>query len=71
MPSMHRSAESIWIFGVTGGRQEFSVLEAKVSLTGNKWEGYWSGCDWLRGPLYPWHQLDTSRIQEDILGLLV
>ncbi|TRZ05874.1 hypothetical protein HGM15179_021233 [Zosterops borbonicus] len=34
MPSRHRSAESIWISGVTEGCQELSVLEAKVSFTG-------------------------------------
>ncbi|KAM6374676.1 uncharacterized protein FN964_001135 [Alca torda] len=30
--------ESVTISGVTGGSQELTVLEAEVSLTGNKWE---------------------------------
>ncbi|XP_074667052.1 uncharacterized protein LOC141917617 [Strix aluco] len=38
MPSSYRGAEPIWISGVTGGCQELSVLEAEVSLTGDKWE---------------------------------
>lgn len=38
MPSRHRSAEHIWIFGVTGECQELSVFEAKVSSTGDNWE---------------------------------
>jgi len=38
MPSNHKGAESISIYGVTGGSQELSVLEAEVSLTGNEWE---------------------------------
>ncbi|PKU38391.1 hypothetical protein llap_11304 [Limosa lapponica baueri] len=40
MPSNHRGEESVTIAGVTGGSQELSVLEAKVSLTGNKWEKF-------------------------------
>ncbi|GAB0202585.1 hypothetical protein GRJ2_002724100 [Grus japonensis] len=33
-----RGTEPTWISGVTGGCQELSVLEAEVSLTGDKWE---------------------------------
>jgi len=38
MPSNHKGAESISIYGVTGGSQDLLVLEAEVSLTGNEWE---------------------------------
>ncbi|GAB0207896.1 hypothetical protein GRJ2_003255300 [Grus japonensis] len=38
VPSGYRGTEPIWISGVTGGCQELSVLEAEVSLTGDKWE---------------------------------
>ncbi|KAK4806213.1 hypothetical protein QYF61_001136 [Mycteria americana] len=30
--------EPIWISGVTGGSQQLSVLEAEMSLTGDKWQ---------------------------------
>ncbi|GAB0199277.1 hypothetical protein GRJ2_002393100 [Grus japonensis] len=38
VPSGYRGTEPIRISGVTGGCQELSVLEAEVSLTGDKWE---------------------------------
>jgi len=38
IPSGYRGTEPIWISGVAGGCQELSVLEAEVSLTGDKWE---------------------------------
>ncbi|KAM6357021.1 uncharacterized protein FN964_006108 [Alca torda] len=38
LPSNHKGTESVTISGVTGGSQELTVLEAEVSLTGNKWE---------------------------------
>ncbi|GAB0182995.1 hypothetical protein GRJ2_000764800 [Grus japonensis] len=38
MPSSHEGEEPICISGVTGGSQQLTVLEAKVSLTGNDWE---------------------------------
>ena len=38
VPSGYRGTEPIWISGATGGCQELSVLEAEVSLTGDKWE---------------------------------
>ncbi|GAB0208188.1 hypothetical protein GRJ2_003284500 [Grus japonensis] len=38
MPSSYEGAEPICIFGVTGGSQQLTVLEAEVSLTGNEWE---------------------------------
>lgn len=28
-------------------------------------------CNWVRGPLYPWHRLDTSRIQKDLWAFSV
>ncbi|KAK4810718.1 LOW QUALITY PROTEIN: hypothetical protein QYF61_007692 [Mycteria americana] len=38
VPSGYRGTEPISISGVTGGCQESSVLEAEVSLTGDKWQ---------------------------------
>ncbi|KAK4831980.1 hypothetical protein QYF61_020363 [Mycteria americana] len=38
MPSSYKGAEPICISGVTGGSQQLTVLEAKVSLTGNEWQ---------------------------------
>jgi len=38
MPSDFKGSESICISGVTEGSQELSVLEAKVSLTGQEWQ---------------------------------
>ncbi|XP_010567620.1 PREDICTED: uncharacterized protein LOC104832910, partial [Haliaeetus leucocephalus] len=38
VPSGYRGTEPIWISGVTGGCQELTILEAEVSLTGDKWE---------------------------------
>ncbi|KAK4828480.1 hypothetical protein QYF61_026705, partial [Mycteria americana] len=38
MPSHYKGAEPICISGVTGGSQQLTVLEAKVSLTGNEWQ---------------------------------
>ncbi|KAK4827198.1 hypothetical protein QYF61_015226 [Mycteria americana] len=38
MPSSCVGAEPICISGVTGGSQQLTVLEAKVSLTGNEWQ---------------------------------
>ncbi|PKU31511.1 hypothetical protein llap_18190 [Limosa lapponica baueri] len=38
LPLNHKGTESVTISGVTGGSQELTVLEAEVSLTGNKWE---------------------------------
>ena len=32
MPSSHKGTESIYIHGVTKGSQEFTVLEAEISL---------------------------------------
>ncbi|KAK4810453.1 LOW QUALITY PROTEIN: hypothetical protein QYF61_004233, partial [Mycteria americana] len=37
-PSSYTGAEPICICGVTGGSQQLTVLEAKVSLTGNEWQ---------------------------------
>ncbi|GAB0207237.1 hypothetical protein GRJ2_003189300 [Grus japonensis] len=36
MPSSHEGAEAICISGVTGGSQQLTILEAKVSLSGNE-----------------------------------
>ncbi|RMB93151.1 hypothetical protein DUI87_30473 [Hirundo rustica rustica] len=38
MPSRHVGAESVSIAGVTGGSQDFSLVEADVSLTGKEWK---------------------------------
>ncbi|KAK4806358.1 hypothetical protein QYF61_002962 [Mycteria americana] len=38
MPSSYTGAESIRISGVIGACQQLTVLEAKVSLTGNEWQ---------------------------------
>ncbi|RMB97604.1 hypothetical protein DUI87_25866 [Hirundo rustica rustica] len=38
MPSRHVGAESVSIAGVTGGSQDFTLVEADVSLTGKEWE---------------------------------
>ncbi|KAK4810528.1 hypothetical protein QYF61_004491 [Mycteria americana] len=38
MQSGYRGTEPIWISGVTGESQQLSVLEAEVSLTGDKWQ---------------------------------
>ncbi|KAK4815633.1 hypothetical protein QYF61_005195 [Mycteria americana] len=38
MPSSYIGAEPVCISGVTGGCQQLTVLEAKVSLTGNEWQ---------------------------------
>ncbi|KAK4806933.1 hypothetical protein QYF61_027300 [Mycteria americana] len=38
MPSSYTGAEPICICGETGGSQQLTVLEAEVSLTGNKWQ---------------------------------
>ncbi|RMC11058.1 hypothetical protein DUI87_12250 [Hirundo rustica rustica] len=38
MPSRHVGAESVSIAGVTGGSQDFTLLEADVSLPGKEWE---------------------------------
>ncbi|KAK4810590.1 hypothetical protein QYF61_007327 [Mycteria americana] len=38
MPSSYTGAEPICICGVTGGSQQLTVSEAKVSLTGNEWQ---------------------------------
>ena len=38
MSSGYKGEESIWISGMTGGSQQLAVLEAEVSLTGNKWQ---------------------------------
>ncbi|RMC22138.1 hypothetical protein DUI87_03011 [Hirundo rustica rustica] len=38
MPSRYVGTESISISGVTGASQQLTVLEAKVSLTGNGWQ---------------------------------
>lgn len=35
---MDTSAESICTDGVTGGPQQLTVLEAKVSVLGNEWQ---------------------------------
>ncbi|RMB95371.1 hypothetical protein DUI87_28359 [Hirundo rustica rustica] len=38
MPSGHVGAEPISIAGVTGGSQQLTLLEAKVSPTGKEWQ---------------------------------
>ncbi|RMC09932.1 hypothetical protein DUI87_12719 [Hirundo rustica rustica] len=38
MSSRHVGAESVSIAGVTGGSQDFTLVEADVSLTGKEWE---------------------------------
>ncbi|RMB96509.1 hypothetical protein DUI87_27042 [Hirundo rustica rustica] len=38
MPSRHVGAESVSIAGVTGGSQDFTLVEADMSLTGKEWE---------------------------------
>ncbi|RMB92837.1 hypothetical protein DUI87_30731 [Hirundo rustica rustica] len=38
MPSRHVGEESVSIAGVTGGSQDFTLVEADVSLTGNEWK---------------------------------
>ncbi|RMC17104.1 hypothetical protein DUI87_05681 [Hirundo rustica rustica] len=38
MPSRHVGAESVSIAGVTGGSQDFTLVEADVSLTGKEWK---------------------------------
>ncbi|RMC21010.1 hypothetical protein DUI87_01866 [Hirundo rustica rustica] len=38
MPSRHVGAESVSITGVTGGSQDFTLVEADASLTGKEWE---------------------------------
>ena len=38
MPSRYVGEEPIFISGLTGGSQQLTVLEAEVSLTGNKWQ---------------------------------
>ncbi|RMC20714.1 hypothetical protein DUI87_01566 [Hirundo rustica rustica] len=38
MPSRHVGAESVSIAGVTGGSQDFTLVEADVSLTRKEWE---------------------------------
>ncbi|RMC20758.1 hypothetical protein DUI87_01610 [Hirundo rustica rustica] len=38
MPSRHVGAESVSIAGVTGGSQDFTLVEADVSLTGKEWQ---------------------------------
>ncbi|KAK4819239.1 hypothetical protein QYF61_027193 [Mycteria americana] len=38
MPSSYTGAEPICISGVTGGSQQLTALEDKVSLTGNEWQ---------------------------------
>jgi len=38
VPSGQEEAGPIWICGVTGGCQQLSVLEAEMSLTGDKWQ---------------------------------
>ncbi|KAJ7425276.1 hypothetical protein BTVI_03354 [Pitangus sulphuratus] len=36
----HMGTKTVSIFGVTGESQELSVVEAKISLTGDQWEKY-------------------------------
>ncbi|KAK4810605.1 hypothetical protein QYF61_007342 [Mycteria americana] len=38
MPSSYTGAEPLCISGVTGGSQQLTALETKVSLTGNEWQ---------------------------------
>ncbi|RMC06466.1 hypothetical protein DUI87_15901 [Hirundo rustica rustica] len=38
LPSRHVGEESVSIAGVTGGSQDFTLVEADVSLTGNEWK---------------------------------
>ncbi|PKU43371.1 hypothetical protein llap_6341 [Limosa lapponica baueri] len=54
MPSNHKGTESVTIAGVTGGSQELTILEAKESLNGNKWEK---------------HPIVTGRDASRILGI--
>ncbi|GAB0207603.1 hypothetical protein GRJ2_003226000 [Grus japonensis] len=48
--SGYRGTEPTWISGVTEACQELSVLEAEVSLTGDKWEKH----PIVTGPEAPW-----------------
>ncbi|RMB96989.1 hypothetical protein DUI87_26569 [Hirundo rustica rustica] len=56
MPSRHVGAESVSIAGVTGGSQDFTLVEADVSLTGKEWKKT-PYCDWARGPMHFGHRL--------------
>ena len=38
MPSSHQGTKSIYIYGVTAGSQELTMLEAEKSLTGKDWQ---------------------------------
>ncbi|RMB97846.1 hypothetical protein DUI87_25703 [Hirundo rustica rustica] len=38
LPSRHVGEESVSITGVTGGSQDFTLVEGDVSLTGNEWK---------------------------------
>jgi len=38
MPSSYKGTKPIYISGVTGVSPKLTVLEAKVSLTGNEWQ---------------------------------
>ena len=38
IPSDYKETESICVSGVMRGSQQLTVLEAKVSLTGNEWQ---------------------------------
>ena len=38
MPSRHEGTKYIYISGVTGGSQEFTVLETEISLTSKDWQ---------------------------------
>ena len=52
-PLSHKGTAVIYISGVTGGSQELTVLEAKISLTGRDWQKHsietGAGALWILG----------------------
>jgi len=61
MPSSYNGAEPIWISGVTGGSQELTVWETKVSLTGNEWQKHHIVTS-PEAPVHLWHRLPQQRV---------
>lgn len=57
----HKGTEVVYISAVTGGAQEFTVLETKISLTGKRLAKafYW---DWCRGSMDTWYWLPQKRV---------
>lgn len=55
------STQYICIFGVTGRRQELSVLEAEMGLNW-KWVAKAPHCKWPRSSVYPWYRLPQETI---------